>query len=265
MKCSCKGSTWRICWCSLCQSPASPRRNAAVADSAVAAAAVDAAAVPAVAVGRVPGAGVWPAWPTWEERASLPLWTRHHRRRPPQRRWFRCCCWEDLLLSRTLFLFLHRLPLPPPTKIKVKTVGEQKIPLCPFHFLLDPEPDPIQWWSKPDPDYLISHPERIEWFIEGQAFLRSSKLAPPTPPPPLWSASCLSFSVFRSRRSSLPQSKHRKRPLSGVHSIMLEKSALASEGEGCTSIPFHSVYHHVQSSSVSTSWMGRYTHPISSL
>ncbi len=66
-----------------------PRRNAAVADSAVAAAVVDgAAAVPAVAavVGWVPGAGVWPAWPTWEERASPPLWRTRLPRRRPQRR-----------------------------------------------------------------------------------------------------------------------------------------------------------------------------------
>ncbi len=33
----------------------------------------------------------------------------------------------------------------------------------------------------PAGSWLISHPGRIEWFIEGQAFLRSYKLAPPPP------------------------------------------------------------------------------------
>jgi hypothetical protein len=36
-------------------------------------------------------------------------------------------------------------------------------------------------------------------------------------------------------------------PISGVHFIMMEKSALAGEGGGCTPIPFHSIYHHEQS------------------
>jgi hypothetical protein len=36
-------------------------------------------------------------------------------------------------------------------------------------------------------------------------------------------------------------------------------------GGGCTPIPFHSIYHHIQSCSVRSSWVGRYTHPISSL
>ncbi len=34
-------------------------------------------------------------------------------------------------------------------------------------------------------------------------------------------------------------------PLSGVHSIMLEKLAQAGEGGGCTPTPFHYIYHHV--------------------
>ncbi len=40
--------------------------------------------------------------------------------------------------------------------------------------------------------------------------------------------------------------------ISGVHSIMMEKSAEADEGGGChcTPTPFHSSYHHVQSCSV---------------
>ncbi len=36
----------------------------------------------------------------------------------------------------------------------------------------------------------------IEWFIEGQDFSPSYELAPPPPPAPLLSGSCLSFSVF---------------------------------------------------------------------
>jgi hypothetical protein len=33
--------------------------------------------------------------------------------------------------------------------------------------------------------------------------------------------------------------------MSGVHSIMMEKSALAGEGGGCTPTPFLSSYHHI--------------------
>ncbi len=39
-------------------------------------------------------------------------------------------------------------------------------------------------------------------------------------------------------------------PISGVHPIMLVKSALAGEGGGCTAAPFqpyYMVYHHVES------------------
>ncbi len=38
-----------------------------------------------------------------------------------------------------------------------------------------------------------------------------------------------------------------QRPRSGVHSILIEKSALAGEGGGFTPTPFHSIYHHGQS------------------
>jgi hypothetical protein len=52
-------------------------------------------------------------------------------------------------------------------------------------------------------------------------------------------------------------------PLSGIYSIMMERSALAGVGGGvCTPTPFHSFYHHVQSCSVRSSWEGRYTPPI---
>ncbi len=49
-------------------------------------------------------------------------------------------------------------------------------------------------------------------------------------------------------------------PISGVHSIMM-----AGEGGGCTPTPFHDSSHHVQSCSVRSSWVGRYTRPVSSL
>jgi hypothetical protein len=40
-------------------------------------------------------------------------------------------------------------------------------------------------------------------------------------------------------------------PISVVHSIIMEKFALAGGGaEGCTLTPFHSSYHHVQSRKV---------------
>jgi hypothetical protein len=58
-----------------------------------------------------------------------------------------------------------------------------------------------------------------------------------------------------------PQSTHRVAIL--LHFIMMEKSALAGDGGGCTPTPFHSVYHNIQS--VRSSWDGRYTPPISSL
>jgi hypothetical protein len=57
-------------------------------------------------------------------------------------------------------------------------------------------------------------------------------------------------------------------PLSGVHSIMTEKLAQAGGrggGARCTPTLFHYSYHQVQSCSVLSSWVGRYTHPISSL
>ncbi len=56
-------------------------------------------------------------------------------------------------------------------------------------------------------------------------------------------------------------------PISGAHSnsIMMEKSALAGEGGGCTPTSFYSIYHHVQSFSVRSSCEGGYTHRISSL
>jgi hypothetical protein len=39
-------------------------------------------------------------------------------------------------------------------------------------------------------------------------------------------------------------------PLSGVHPIMMVKSAQPGGGGGCTPTPFHSIYHHVQSCGV---------------
>ncbi len=53
-----------------------------------------------------------------------------------------------------------------------------------------------------------------------------------------------------------------QRPLSGVHSIMMEKIAQSDEGWGCTPIPFHHIYHHVQSCSVRFSLEWRHTPPI---
>ncbi len=60
------------------------------------------------------------------------------------------------------------------------------------------------------------------------------------------------------------QSTHRVVITHGVHSIMMEKSALAGE-DWCTPTPFHSSYHHLQSCSVRSSWEGGYTPSISSL
>ncbi len=54
-------------------------------------------------------------------------------------------------------------------------------------------------------------------------------------------------------------------PLSGAHSIMIEKLAQAGEVGGYTPTPFHYIYHHVKSCSVRSSWEGRYTSPISSV
>ncbi len=54
-------------------------------------------------------------------------------------------------------------------------------------------------------------------------------------------------------------------PLSGVHSIMMEKSAQPGECGECTAIPFHYIYHCIQSFSVRSSWEGRYLAPISTL
>jgi hypothetical protein len=52
-------------------------------------------------------------------------------------------------------------------------------------------------------------------------------------------------------------------PLSGVHSIMMVKSAQPGVGGGRTPSLFHSIYHHEQNSGASCE--GRYTPPISHL
>ncbi len=48
---------------------------------------------------------------------------------------------------------------------------------------------------------------------------------------------------------------------SGKHSIIMENLAQAGEGGGCTPIPFHYIYHQVQSCGVPvrSNWEGRYT------
>jgi hypothetical protein len=48
-----------------------------------------------------------------------------------------------------------------------------------------------------------------------------------------------------------------QRPLSGKHSIMMEKLAQAGEGEGCTPTPFHNIYHPVQSGTLQ--WADTFT------
>ncbi len=57
----------------------------------------------------------------------------------------------------------------------------------------------------------------------------------------------------------------RQLPISGVHPIMMEKSALAGEGGGVHAHPLSPFYHHLQSFSVRSSWEGRYTTTISTL
>ncbi len=48
-------------------------------------------------------------------------------------------------------------------------------------------------------------------------------------------------------------------PLSGIHFTMMEKLAQPGDGwGGCTSTPFHSIYNHLQSCGVCSSWEGRY-------
>jgi hypothetical protein len=54
-------------------------------------------------------------------------------------------------------------------------------------------------------------------------------------------------------QSSIESTCTSQLPVSGVHSIMMEKSAPAGEGGGCTPTPFYSSYHHVQSCSVRSS------------
>ncbi len=57
-----------------------------------------------------------------------------------------------------------------------------------------------------------------------------------------------------------------QRPLSGVHSIMMETFAQVGEGGSCTPTLFHYIYHHVQlSCALLSSWEGRYTPHISTL
>jgi hypothetical protein len=66
---------------------------------------------------------------------------------------------------------------------------------------------------------------------------------------------------------SSPQYTEWQRPLSGVHSIMMEKWAQAGEEGGGVHAhhPFHYIYHHVQSCGVRSRWEGRYTPPVSTL
>jgi hypothetical protein len=55
-------------------------------------------------------------------------------------------------------------------------------------------------------------------------------------------------------------------PLSGVYSIMMEKSAHPGESGGCTPTPFHYIYHHAQSCGVRCRHTHySVTHPISTL
>ncbi len=51
-------------------------------------------------------------------------------------------------------------------------------------------------------------------------------------------------------------------PLSGVHSIMMEKLAQAGECGWVHATPFQYIYHHIQSCGVRSSWEGRYTFPL---
>jgi hypothetical protein len=44
-----------------------------------------------------------------------------------------------------------------------------------------------------------------------------------------------------------------QRPLSGIHSIMMEKLDQTGEGGGCAPAPLHYIYHHVQSCSARSS------------
>jgi hypothetical protein len=54
---------------------------------------------------------------------------------------------------------------------------------------------------------------------------------------------------MRGKRISPTEYTERQRPLSGVHSIMIEKLAQAGDGGGCTPTPSY-IYHHVQSCGV---------------
>ncbi len=56
-----------------------------------------------------------------------------------------------------------------------------------------------------------------------------------------------------------------QRPLSGVHSIMMEKLAQAGEDRGVHAHPLSLYHHHVQSCGVCSSWEGRCTPTISTL
>jgi|688.fasta_scaffold95572_3 hypothetical protein len=79
----------------------------------------------------------------------------------------------------------------------------------------------------------------------------------------LYSLNTPSYKHCYSRTAPLNHRVHTEwqRPISGVHSIMMEKWALAGEGGGCTPTPFHSIYHHVQSCSVHRKKAFRYSRP----
>ncbi len=51
-------------------------------------------------------------------------------------------------------------------------------------------------------------------------------------------------------------------PLSGDDFSIMVKSAQSVEWGGCTTIPFHAIYHHEQSYGVRSSWEGKYTPPL---
>jgi hypothetical protein len=59
-------------------------------------------------------------------------------------------------------------------------------------------------------------------------------------------------------------------PLSGEYYIMMKKLAQPGEGGGARGgarhpLSLYPTHHHIQSCGVSSSWEGRYTHPISTL
>jgi hypothetical protein len=153
--------------------------------------------------------------------------------------------------------------------------------------VLDPDLDPGFWWTKIQKIYfeVIEEVRPFQVWLNLRAFLSKRKtFFPKRNKDPSAKAfrkrKIQKLSVFVCVSNSWISWKGEGRvgglcvtteytewqcPISGVHSIMMEKLAQAGNGGRSTPTPFHYIYHHVKSGGVRSSSEGRYAPHISIL